>query len=160
MDTKMTFEPFNDFRKMALLTAGTPDDYNTMTIAWGALGTIWSKPACTVYVRPSRYTLEFLNKNDYFTVSFFDTNQKDLGYLGRVSGRDEDKVAATSLTPVPAGEAGVTFAEAYRTLVCKKRYKQLMDGDAFPTDVIDAFYSGEDTGNVHYLFIGEVVDVL
>ena len=63
---------FSQFdKKWALLTAGTPDRFNTMTISWGGLGTIWGKPVATVYVRKSRYTHEFMDDNEYFTISFY-----------------------------------------------------------------------------------------
>jgi len=159
VDKHETFEAFSDFSKMALLTAGELGDFNTMTIGWGMVGTMWSRPACTVYVRISRYTLEFLNRFDHFTVSFFDDHKKDLAYLGSHSGRDEDKVAKTTLTPV-AVPGGVTFEEATKTLVCKKLYTQLMDEKAIPQEVIDRHYSKADEGNYHYMFIGEVTDVL
>ena len=57
----MTFttDIFNVFdQKWALLTAGTKDSFNTMTVSWGGLGTLWGKPAASVYVRSSRYTHE------------------------------------------------------------------------------------------------------
>jgi len=159
MDLQERFEVFHDFRNMALLTAGSMEDYNTMTIGWGALGTIWGKPVCTVYVRPSRYTLEFMDRNDLFTVSFFDGYKKDLSYLGSHSGRDEDKVAKTELTAVPAGDS-VAFKEAREILVCRKLYRQLMDESAFPEKVVEQFYSGGDEGDIHYMFIGEVIDII
>ena len=148
---------FSHFSKdIPLLTAGK-ESFNTMLIGWGGLGTLWSKPVATVYVRESRYTLEFLDNNDYFTLSFLpEEYKKDLIYLGRHSGRDEDKVANTSLTPVRL-EKGVTFKEAKVTLVCKKLYKQLMDVDAMPEDVVKAQYAD---GDIHYMFIGEVVDII
>ena len=91
----------NFFPGNALVTAGNLDDYNTMTIGWGALGSIWGKDAVTIYVRDSRYTLEYLRKCDYFTIDFFEgEHKKDLAILGSKSGRDGDKVALTSLTPV------------------------------------------------------------
>ena len=58
-------------KKWALLTAGDKDKFNTMTVSWGGLGTIWGKPVATVYVRKSRYTHDFMEDNDYFTVSFY-----------------------------------------------------------------------------------------
>jgi len=151
-------DAFTKFKGMALLTAGTPDDFNTMTIGWGAVGTIWGMDACTVYVRISRYTLEFMDKYDTFTVSFFDGYKKELGYLGSHSGRDGNKVAEVGFTPVAVGDS-VTFKEAEKTLVCRKMYKQLMDEGAIPADVKERFYSGADDGNLHYMFIGEVTDV-
>lgn len=141
----------------ALLTAGTPDHFNTMTVSWGAMGTIWGKPAVTVYVRQSWYTLEFMNSYDTFTISFFpEQYKKDLGILGSRSGRDGDKIALTKLKPKAIGNA-VTFEQAETTLVCKKMYCQFMDLDAMPKDVQEQYYSDHD---VHYLFIGEVTDLI
>ena len=57
-------------KKWALLTAGDKEKFNTMTISWGGLGTLWGKPVATVYVRKSRYTHEFMDREDYFTLSF------------------------------------------------------------------------------------------
>ena len=58
-------------KKWALLTAGNEDNFNTMTISWGGLGTLWGKSVATVYVRTSRYTHDFMDSNGYFTVSFY-----------------------------------------------------------------------------------------
>ena len=38
----------------ALLTAGTADRCNTMTIGWCQAGRLWNLQTCTVYVRPER----------------------------------------------------------------------------------------------------------
>lgn len=144
-------------KEWALLTAGNKDDFNSMTVSWGAMGTIWGKPSVTVYVRESRYTLGYMDKNDYFTLSFYpESYKKDLGIMGSKSGRDTDKVALTSLTPEPV-ENSMSFKEAEITLVCKKRYKQLMDYEAYPEDVKEAYYKDHD---IHYMFIGEVVDII
>jgi len=90
--------------RWALVTAGTLDDFNTCTVR--------------VYIHPARYTQEFMAKYDTFTVSFFpESYRKALGYLGSHSGRDENKVANSGLTPVAAGD-GVTFKEAELTFVC------------------------------------------
>ena len=106
----------------ALLTAGTPEHFNTMTIGWCGIGRMWNKPSATVYVRESRYTLEFMNENDYFTVSIYPKEYlPDLQILGKYSGRDCDKVGMTRLTP-QAVENSMTFAQASVTLVCRKMY--------------------------------------
>ncbi|MBQ7508626.1 MAG: flavin reductase, partial [Spirochaetales bacterium] len=110
---EFTTEVFSLFdRKWALVTAGSIDGFNTMTIGWGGLGTLWSRPVATVYVRTSRYTHKFMDENEYFTVSFYPEDKKKiLGVLGTKSGRDMDKIHDSGLTPVKAGES-VSFAEA------------------------------------------------
>lgn len=143
-------------KQKAVLTAGTGDDFNSMLIGWGALGTMWARPAATVYVRESRYTKGFMDKQDIFTISFFDEKyMRDEMVLGTKSGRDGDKIAETSLTPVQLDE-GVTFKEAETTLVCRKMYAQEMDLAAMPEDVQKDDYP---EGDIHTVYIGEVIDV-
>lgn len=140
-----------------LLTAGDEHDYNTMTIAWGQVGTMWWKPVVVAYVVPSRYTFGYMERNDYFTVSLYGEEYKpDLELLGTVSGRDGDKVARTKLTPKPV-EHGMTFKEADVTLVCRKLLEQPIDPDRLPDEIKKQYY--QEMG-VHSLFIGEIVDVL
>ena len=141
----------------ALVTAGSLSDYNTMTISWGGAGTLWSKPVATVYVKPCRHTHGYLDRNEYFTVSFFpEEYRKDLVLLGTKSGRDGDKVAETKLHPVAVGNS-VGFAEASETLLCKKIYRQDMDTAFMPAEAIEAFYKEEAP---HTMFIGEVLEIL
>lgn len=141
----------------ALVTAGNMESYNTMTIAWGGFGTLWSKPVATVYVKPCRYTHSFIDSNDYFTVSFFDSeHRKALGVLGSESGRDGDKVAKVGFTPVPAGES-VTFEQAKVTVLCKKIYRQDLDTAFMPREAVDRYYLEEEP---HTMFIGEVIEII
>ena len=144
-------------KEWALLTAGIEGDFNTMTISWGGLGTLWSKPVATVYVKPIRYTHRFMEQNEYFTVSFFPEECRPaLALLGSRSGRDGDKVAAAGLHPVYL-DGAVTFREATRTLLCRKLYRQDMDVSAMPAEVVRTYYTKEAP---HTVFIGEVVDIL
>lgn len=144
-------------RQWALVTAGTAEHFNTMTIGWGGLGTLWSRPVATVYVRPNRYTYEFMERSDYFTVSFFPEEQRGaLQLLGTVSGRDGDKVAQAGLTPLPL-EQGVTFREAETTLLCRKLYWQDMDPQCIPEEIRQQFYAGEP---LHRMYVGQVVEIL
>ena len=152
---KNPFETFHN--QWALVTAGNLEDYNTMTISWGGLGPLWSKPVATVYVKPIRHTYNYLEANDYFTVSFYDeAYKKDLGVLGRLSGRDGDKVSKTSLTPKSI-EQSVTFNEAHTTLLCKKIYAQDLDVSAMPEDVVKNYY---ETEAPHRMFFVEVIQVI
>lgn len=149
------FQKFN--RQWALVTAGTAEHYNTMTISWGGLGTLWGRPVATVYVRPDRYTYEFMEQSDYFTVSFFpQACRPALTLLGTRSGRDGDKVAQAGLTPL-ALEQGVTFREAEATLLCRKLYWQDLDPARVPAEVLRQFYADEP---LHRMYIGEVVEVI
>ena len=155
---EFTTDIFSAFdKKWALLTAGNKDGFNTMTISWGALGTIWGKPTATVYVRTSRYTHEFMDKYDHFTVSFYpEAYRKTLGVLGSKSGREMDKMHDSGLTPVAAGES-VSFAEAECTLVCRKMYMQSLDPARMPEDVAQALYAKDAP---HDMYLGEVLEII
>ena len=149
------FELFN--RGWALVTAGNAEKFNTMTVSWGSMGTLWNKPVITVYVKPVRYTSEFLKAQDHFTVSFYDSSyKKALSLLGSKSGRDSDKVAESGLTPKFL-ENGVTFEEAGRTFVLKKIYEAPFVPEQVPAFAHDAYYTEEAE---HIVFIGEVEEVL
>ena len=156
----MTFntEIFSQFdKKWALLSAGEPDNFNTMTVSWGGLGTIWNRSVATVYVRLSRYTHEFMDKYDYFTVSFYpEDRKKTLAVLGSKSGRDMDKIHNSGLTSVSAGKS-VSFKEAEVTLVCRKLFCQRVELSNIPEDIVKACYS---SGDPHDMYIGEVVDII
>ena len=144
-------------KEWALVTAGNMGNFNTMTISWGGLGTLWNKPVATVYVKPIRHTHSFLDSNEYFTVSFYgEEYRKDLAVLGTLSGRDGDKVAKTSLTPVSVGNS-ISFKEAKITLLCKKIYRQDLITDTMPQEAIDKYYIDEAP---HTMFIGEVIDII
>ena len=144
-------------KKWALLTAGSKENFNTMTISWGGLGTLWNKPVATVYVRTSRYTHDYMDNNEYFTVSFYPEDyKKTLGILGSKSGRDMDKIHESGLTSKQL-DNGVTFEEAELTLVCKKLMRQPLDIDKMAENIAEQFYSKDAP---HDMYIGEVVAIL
>lgn len=144
-------------KKWALLTAGDSDNFNAMTISWGGLGTIWGRPVATVYVRTSRYTHDFMDANEFFTVSFYPEECKRiLGVLGSKSGRDMDKMKESGLTPVQAGES-MSFKEAEITLVCRNLFKQQLNVANMPEDVAKAMYEGQAP---HDMYIGEIVEII
>ena len=149
------FSRFNE--KWSLLTAGTGTDYNCMTISWGGLGTLWGKPVATVYVKPIRYTWQYMEKYGAVTVSFFPEEYRgDLMTLGSKSGRDGDKVALTRLTPTTL-EQGVTIAQAETILVCRKIYWQDLVRENMPPEVAERIYTPEEP---HRMYIGEVMDII
>lgn len=167
------YKIFDLFRNQwALVTAGDMEHFNTCTVSWGSMGTLWTKAdgngsVITVYIHPGRYTCEFMKESDTFTVSFFPQEQKKaLGYLGSHSGRDEDKVAAAGLTPVPCGE-GVTFAEASVTFTCKKLYQHPFDRDSLAPEIQEYYkanpkvYPVDENGQwqAHWVFVGQIIGV-
>lgn len=151
-------EIFSQFdKKWALLTAGNMEKFNTMTISWGGLGTLWGKPVATVYVRKTRYTHEFMDGSEYFTISFYPEEYKALlGTLGSKSGRDMDKMHLEELTAKAAG-GSVTFEQANVTIVCRKLFCQELSVENMAKEVADRFYSKDAT---HDMYIGEVVDII
>ena len=154
----MNVNPFTKFEKdWALLTAGTEERYNSMTIGWGSLGTVWNKDVLTVYVRPDRYTWEFLRDSGHFTVSFYPEGCREaLLLMGRMSGRDGDKAAAAGLTPRVLPQ-GITFKEATETFVCKKIYMAPMAYEDVPPVAQRIYQNGIEP---HWIIMGEVVDYL
>ena len=140
----------------ALITAGDDSRWNTMTISWGQAGWLWGRPVVTAYVRKSRYTLEFTEARERFTISFFDSGacREQLGVLGSKSGRDMDKMHQSGLTPV-ALEGEYAFAEARMVLVCRKVYADWVDPERFvDRSVFDKSYAQPD--DVHRIYVAEV----
>lgn len=141
----------------ALLTAGKSDDFNTMTVSWGGIGELWNKDVCFVFVRPQRYTYEFMEKNDYFSLSFFGGEyKKELGVCGSKSGRDIDKMAETGFIPVDLGEA-TGFEQAKVNVVLKKLAYQDIKPDGFVDESIMNNYANND---FHIVYVGEIVKVV
>ena len=141
----------------ALLTAGTKDNFNTMTVSWGGIGELWGKDVCFVFVRPQRYTYEFMEKNDYFSLSFFGGEyKKELGICGSKSGRDIDKMAETGFLPVDF-ENAVGYEQAKVNVVLKKIAYQDMKPDGFIDESIMNNYANND---FHRVYVGEIVKVV
>jgi len=141
----------------AILTAGDKDDFNGMTVSWGSIGELWSKPCAFAFVRPQRYTREFCEKSDFFTLSFFaGKNRTELSFFGSKSGRDYDKFKETGLTAVSDGDL-VYCEEAQTVLLCKKIAKTAFDPKHFYDETINDCYKEND---YHDIYIGEIVKVL
>ena len=159
---QLTIQPHHLFRtQWALVTAGDFEagEFNTMTIGWGALGTMWSKPFAFVAVRHSRYTFKFMEQYDTFTISAFPETYHDaLSLLGTKSGRDGDKIAESGLTPqaskiVPAP----SFAEAEIVVECQKMYADDLNPAHFLDESIYKHYPNRD---FHRIYYGEVLTIM
>lgn len=145
-------------QKWMLITAGTKEHCNTMTASWGGLGVIWGAPTATCYIRPQRYTKEFVDREDYFTLAFFgEEYKKALSLCGSKSGREVDKVKECGFTVETAQCGAPYFQEAEMVLVCKKRFAQEMDPNCIPEDIKEKWYPEQD---YHTMYLGEIVEVL
>lgn len=141
----------------ALVSAADGEKWNTMTISWGGAGELWGKDVVFAFIRPQRYTKEFMDKSDYFTVSFFDDRYKDaLRICGSKSGRDCDKTDLAGLSAEFDGEA-VYPAEARLVIKCRKIAVQKMDNTGFLDPSIELNYK---SGDYHFIYIGEIEKVL
>ena len=131
---------------------------NAMTASWGGMGVLWGKKVAFVFIRPQRYTKRFVDEADKFTLSFFDDSYKKmLGYMGKVSGKDEDKMAKSGLAVTDRNGAPV-FKEASLTLVCRKMYRDTLKEENFiDKRNIEQCYPQKD---YHDVYVAEIVDEL
>lgn len=151
----------NPFAKIGkewmLITSDNREKVNTMTASWGGLGVMWNKNVAFIVLRPQRYTKEFVDSSNEFSLSFFDENYKSiLTYCGKVSGRNEDKIKnsnlhATFINDIP------TFEEASLVVTCKNLYKQTIMPDCFIDKSLDNLnYPNKD---YHTLYLAEVTGI-
>ncbi|MDO4466526.1 MAG: flavin reductase [Bacillota bacterium] len=155
---ELMMNPFDKIsNEWMLISAQKEGKMNTMTASWGMVGHLWGKDVVQVFIRPQRYTKEFVDNSDTFTISFFNGDyKKELGYLGSKSGRNEDKVASVNFHPTIVGEAA-TFEEASLAIVCKKVYIDEIKEEKFlDQEKIDKWYPQKD---YHTCYIGEIVNV-
>lgn len=139
-----------------LISAGDQDKVNTMTASWGGMGVLWNQNVVIAYIRPQRYTKEFVDHQECFSLSFFDGYKKELGVLGRVSGRDTDKIQdvhfhTTYLENVP------TFQEAKLVFIVEKIYQDTLKPECFlDKSLDDKNYPQKD---YHTMYIAKIKSV-
>ena len=157
--SELSFNPFDKIGKQwMLLTGGNKDSYNTMTASWGQLGVLWNKNVFTCYIRPNRYTYDFVEKGECFTASFLGEEFREaLSFCGSHSGRDCDKAKETGLTPAEI-DGCMTFAESELVLVCRKLYSYDLEEKGFLTDdgLNEKFFAN---APYHRAYISEIVGV-
>jgi flavin reductase (DIM6/NTAB) family NADH-FMN oxidoreductase RutF len=146
-----------------LITVGDQNQYNTMTASWGGWGILWNRKVCFCVIRPQRFTYEFMERSEAFSLSFFDASyHAALDYCGTHSGRKVDKARECGLTPYELKIAGtatntVTFQEARLVMACKKIYYQDLDPAHFIDPTIANVYPSRD---YHRMYVGEIVHCL
>ncbi len=149
---------FQWFHDAELLAAGNREKSNAMTIGWGGIGTLWGRTALTVYVAEKRYTKEFMDKAEYFTVMAFDVEHSNvLNYMGTKSGRDGDKAQALGLHTAYTANGTPYYTEAAMVIECKIMYAAPFDPQYFKSDAPRNMYANFPAG-IHSMYIGEVVN--
>ncbi|GAB6982968.1 flavin reductase family protein [Prevotella dentasini] len=159
---ELRFNPFNLLGgEWMLASAGNEQEgCNTMTISWGHFGCLWGNndPTAVIYVRPTRHTKKFVDREERFTLSVMDKSfKRQMAYLGSVSGRDEDKIAKAGLTKVFA-DGSVYFAEAKMVIVCKKMYAaELKESGFMSRETVGESYPEKD---FHTMYVGKIEKIL
>ena len=153
------FELFNN--RWFLLTSGDykAGHFNTMTVSWGSMGIMWNKPFVMVVVRPQRFTFEFMEKYDTFTLtSFPEKYRKALNILGSKSGRSVDKIKISGLHPIASTKIQApAFKEAELVIECSKIYWNDFLPENFLSPQIEENYPRKD---YHRIYFGEVFNIL
>jgi len=148
-------------KEWMLVTAGNKDKFNMMTASWGCIGWLWNKPVAVIFIRPERYTHEFIENNKNMTLVFLgndDEMRRIYNFCGSKSGRDYDKQKETGLRPVETETGCVTFEQARLTLECRKLYKDNIKPNNFIDSSIEKWY-GENNG-YHDVYILEIINAL
>ena len=164
-----TFQPYpidvlemNPFTKIgkewALVTAGNKSKCNTMTVSWGGVGVLWGKNVVYIFIRDSRYTKEFIDNGEFFSISFLDNAYRDaLNYCGAHSGRDVDKFEEAGLTP--AFRHSIPYPdEANFVILCKKMAAVPITEDSFVDPSISKKWYAD--GDMHTMYVGEIIDLM
>ncbi len=148
-------------KEWMLITAGDSSNFNTMTASWGGLGWLWNKPVAFIFVRPERYTHEFIEKNERLTLSFFPEEQrKALQVCGTKSGRDCDKVKEAGLTPLALESGDMTFNEARMVLDCRKLFKsEMTEAQFLDKEIAQRWYNDKPGGGFHTVYVVEIENV-
>ena len=155
-------QPFTTPKMPAVLSAGNKDSHNSCVIGWGLLGVAWSKPLFIVYVKPDRYTYQFMETTEFFTVNFIKKSlYKKFRIYGNKSGRDINKEEESGAQIQYLDNGGITFKEAEEVYVCKVMAKTYFDEKNLSKEIID-FYdkaSGlfKQTKEPHGVYIGEII---
>jgi flavin reductase (DIM6/NTAB) family NADH-FMN oxidoreductase RutF len=139
-----------------LVTSGNINSFNTMTASWGGMGILWNKPVSYIFIRPTRYTYGFIEKNNTYTLSFFSEKyRKALTLCGTKSGRDIDKAKEAGITPEETESGTVYFKEARLIFECRKLYFHDIDPSHFLDGSIQKMYDND----YHRMYVGEITGI-
>lgn len=164
---KISIESLNDNfiqtigKEWMLVASGSKEDFNVMTASWGCVGWLWNRPIAVVFVRPERFTHDFIEKNKYVTLSFLGKEPEMraiYNFCGSKSGREYDKVKETGLIPLETEYGCVAFEQARLTLECEKLYKDNFKSECFLNAEIKDWYDNM-KGEYHDVYFMEIKNV-
>ena len=146
----------------AVVAAGDREDFNELTVSWGALGDAWwdNMPIAIIFVSATRYTQKYLEANDTFSINVFPREfRKAVAYIGSQSGKNEDKVAATGLKVDFTESSTPIFPEARLIIECRKVYSHDLDREKFSESLIGNYAQKKFEGVVpHTVYFGEIIN--
>lgn len=144
-------------KEWMLISAGSEGNVNAMTASWGGMGVLWNKNVVYIFVRPQRHTKTLIDAYDHFAISFYAEDKRAmLAYMGKASGKEEDKIAHEQLHVIQ--DHAPYFEEAKEVLICRKLFAQELDPESFIDKQIDhTCYPQKD---YHILYVGEIEKVL
>jgi flavin reductase (DIM6/NTAB) family NADH-FMN oxidoreductase RutF len=156
---KIEENPFHLIGKQwMLITSGNAESFNTMTAAWGGFGYLWNLPVTTIFIRPQRHTFDYTEKNEFYTLCFFEKKHKNiLTYCGTHSGKDHDKIKDTGLIVRETDLGNIYYEQARLVLECKKIYFDDIRPEHFVDRLIQRNYPKKD---YHRMYIGKVIKCL
>ena len=141
-----------------ILTGTDSSGFNSMTVSWGSVGVLWSKPCVFAFVRPGRYTYKFMEGGEYFSLAVMPEGMhQNMAVFGSKSGRDCDKYKESGFTV--CDENGVKYPEEAETVfICKK----IAAGDIAPEWFIDETIDEKNypKKDYHRMYVGEIITVL
>ena len=150
-------------KEWMLITAGNKDKFNMMTASWGGLGWLWNKPVAFVFVRPERYTYDFIENTDYLTLSFLGNEEemrKAYNFCGSKSGRDFDKAKETGLQPIQTTNGTVAFEQSRLTIEARKLFRSEFKPEQFlDPETLKRWYNDKPGGSLHTMYVVEIINV-
>lgn len=141
-----------------LITGGSIDSCNMMTASWGGVGYLWNMPVAFIFVRPQRYTYQFVENNSHFTLTFFAEKDREiLNYCGSHSGRDVNKLEETGLIPLQTELGNVYYSQARVVIECQKIYSDYIEPSGFVDEtLLKSVYPKKD---FHKMYVGKILRV-
>ena len=156
-DITKVIEPIEAMKNFQwfLTSSEVDNEVRTLTCAWGAFGNVWNKKTMTIYIRPQRNTLPFIEESKMFTATFFDGCINEMSYLGTVSSKEvPDKIAKSGLH-ITHIDNQPTFVEGKYVVICRVLYQQQLENSCFiDKEVASKAYPNNDYS---HMILGEII---